>query len=202
MSGRHRAARTAGGRSGSRPGSRAAPLAAGVGAVLLLVPTAGTTLAAWTDRSTVAGDGFTSGRLDLVVDGRTGLDTTHARPDLALEGMVPGESTAATLSVANGGDADLDWTPTVTTGGGLGPALTVELWLGGRASADDTTYPRTETCTGGTRLLPGRSVRADRGSTRDLCVLATLPTSTDDAYQGRTSGSVTVRLDATQVTTP
>jgi predicted ribosomally synthesized peptide with SipW-like signal peptide len=195
VSARHRAA------APTRPGPRLVAPVLALGAALVLFPTGGT-LAAWTDRATVGADGLTTGRLDLAVDGAGGQDTTHARPDLSLQGMVPGESSSATVVVANAGDADLRWSAAVTAGGGLGPALEVELWLGGRASADDTTYPRTESCTGGVRLLPGDPVRTDRGASRDLCVRVSLPATVDDAYQGRTTGSVSLRLDATQVTTP
>ncbi|MCH1867561.1 SipW-dependent-type signal peptide-containing protein [Nocardioides sp. CFH 31398] len=198
MSGRHRSA--APGRGGGLV-RRLVPPVLALAAAVALFPGGGT-LAAWTDRASVAAEGMSTGRLDLAVDGAGGLDTTHARPDLALQGMVPGESSAATVVVANTGDADLRWSAGVTTDGGLGPALEVELWLGGRAGPDDTTYPRTESCTGGVRLAPGEAVRTDRGASRDLCVRVSLPVATDDAFQGRTTGSVSLRLDAMQVTTP
>jgi hypothetical protein len=114
--------------------------------------------------------------------------------------MVPGESVSSTLAVRNVGDADFTWVPTVTKADALGPALVVELFANSTASADDTTYPRQESCSGGTPLTSGTTAsRVNVGALQNVCVVVSLPTSTPDTYQNATSGSVKIVLAATQV---
>ncbi|WZH53513.1 MAG: SipW-dependent-type signal peptide-containing protein [Nocardioides alkalitolerans] len=202
--GAHRAGRA--GRAGPLPGAARTRLTraalASVAAVLLLLGAQGT-FAFWSDRATVTGGPITSGSLDLTVDGSQGAPS-YAKTGLTLNGMLPGESVAETVVVRNVGSAPFRWTATVTPGGDLGPALDVQLYLGSATTGDDTTYPRTEGCattttpvvsgTTATRLDPGAVGTA--GQT--LCIRVALPSSVGDAYQARTSGSVSVRLDATQ----
>lgn len=175
---------------------------AAVAAVVLLLGARGT-FAFWTDRATVTSGPITSGSLDLTVDGAQGVPS-YARTGLALSGMLPGESVAESVVVRNVGSAPFRWTATVTRGGDLGPALDVQLYLGSATTGDDTTYPRTEGCattttpvvsgTTATRLDPGAA-----GTTgQTLCIRVALPSTVDNTYQSRTTGSVTVRLDATQ----
>ncbi|WP_340540089.1 TasA family protein [Nocardioides sp. GXZ039] len=170
-----------------------------LGAICLLLGGQGT-YAYWTDAATVTGSGFSSGRLDLTVNGQQGNPTAYAATNLSLTTMVPGESVAANLSIANVGDADFTYAPTVSTGGGLGPALEVRMFVGGSETGDDNTYPRTETCAGGTPVASGAvAARLNRGASQTLCVQVTLPASTGNAYQNVTTGSVSIALLATQV---
>jgi alternate signal-mediated exported protein len=159
------------------------------------------TFALWNDSAQITGGSFTSGKLDLTVDGAQGNPTPYVAASLALTAMTPGESVAQAITVANAGDASFSWVPTVTTGGTLGPALTVTLRLGGQASPVDTTYPRTQACSGGTVLTSGTTatILAQGATAQTLCVTVTLPSSTGDAYQSQSSGSVTVAIAATQV---
>ncbi|WP_447646046.1 SipW-dependent-type signal peptide-containing protein [Nocardioides zeae] len=196
--GEHRA-----GRSGSARTDRLTRAAlAAVVAVVLLLGARGT-FAFWTDRATVTSGPITSGSLDLTVDGAQGVPS-YGKAALTLSGMLPGESVAETVVVRNVGSAPFRWTATVTRGGDLGPALDVQLYLGSVTTGDDTTYPRTEGCattttpvvsgTTATRLDPG----AVGATGQTLCIRVVLPSAVDNTYQSRTTGSVTVRLDATQ----
>lgn len=188
----------------SRTGSRKKLLlgALALAAALVLLLGGQGTYAFWNDTATVTGSGFSSGKLDLTVNGAQGNPTAYAATNLTLTGMVPGESVAVSLTIANAGDADFTWVPTVTTGGALGPALDVKVLLAGNQSGDDTTYPRTETCTGGSALTSGTTAtRLNRGAAaQTVCVQVTLPATTDNSFQSAPSGSVSLALLATQVT--
>ena len=162
------------------------------------------TYAYWADSDGVSGGSFSSGTLDLTVDGVQGNPSSYVETDLALASMVPGESVASTLTLANAGSVDFTWTATVTTGGGLGPAFVVEMYAGSTQSGNDTTYPRTEGCSStASPVISGTtSTRLNTGSSQNLCVKVTLPTSTGNAFQNQTTGSVAVAIAATQVITP
>jgi alternate signal-mediated exported protein len=159
------------------------------------------TYAYWTDMDGVSGGSFSSGTLDLTVDGVQGNPASYVKTNLALGSMVPGESVAATLALANPGSVDFTWTATVATGGGLGPALQVQMYSNSTQTGDDTTYPRTEACSSTTAPVTSgtTSTRLNQGATHNLCVRVTLPTSTGDAFQNQTTGSVSVTINATQV---
>ena len=162
------------------------------------------TYAYWTDMDGVSGGSFSSGTLDLTVDGVQGNPASYVKTNLALGSMIPGESVAETLVLANPGSVDFTWTATVATGGGLGPALQVQMWVNSTQSGNDTTYPRTEGCTSTANpvISETTSTRLNRTATQNLCVRVTLPTETGNAFQSQTSGSVSVTIEATQVLTP
>ncbi|WP_435741559.1 TasA family protein [Nocardioides sp. SYSU DS0663] len=191
-------------RRAERQPRRHARLAAGVaallGAVVVLMGGQGT-FAFWTDQASVTGGSFVAGKLDLTVDGQQGASAPHVKADLAMGSMLPGESVARVITVANVGDAPLTWVPQVTKGGGLGPALTVEMTVGPSTSVtNSTTYPRVGTCSGGTVMNAGAtSGRLSRGESRQLCVRVALPADTGNGFQGASGGSVTISLNASQV---
>lgn len=159
------------------------------------------TFAFWNDSDTVIGGTFTAGKLDLTVDGQQGNPTAYAKTNLALSAMVPGESVASTLALANAGDADLTYVATVTKAGALAAPLSVELYAGSTETGDDATYPRTEGCTStATPITSGSTAtRLNRGASQNVCVKVTLPPSTDTSFQSASSGSVTLTIVATQV---
>lgn len=184
-----------------RPSGRLAlAVLALAGAVVVLMGGQGT-FAFWTDEATVSTGSLSAGKLDLTVDGQQGRPSPYVKTDLALGAMVPGESVARIVTVANVGDAPLTWVPQVSKGGGLGPALTVEMTVGTGVTVNNTTaYPRTGTCTGGTPIGAGAtSAPLPKGESRQLCVKVTLPASTGNEFQGATGGSVTLALNASQV---
>ncbi len=193
---RHRAARRSG------PGTVAVAVAAML-AGLLLGGTPGT-FAFWTDTDEVVAGSFTTGVLDLTVDGQQGTPTAYVESELTLDRMVPGESVAATLTLHNAGDADFTWSPSVTSAGFLSQYLSVTMVHGVTAEPVDTAYPRTQGCAGGgTQLASGAVAPAlPVGASTTICVRVALPNGAGNEAQGRPDSDFTlvVRLDATQVT--
>lgn len=158
------------------------------------------TFAFWSDTDTVASGSFTTGRLDLTVDGAQGNPTAYAATNLALATMVPGESVAATLTVRNAGDAPFTFRASATKAGDLATPLVVEVLAGSTQTGDDATYPRTEGCSGGTPLSPTTATRLDVAASTTLCVKVTLPFETADTFQSKTAPStVSLALAASQV---
>ena len=187
MTGRHVASRPA--RSGVwRPG-----VVALVGA-LGLVGGLGTQ-AYWTDQATVAGQTVTSGSLDLLVDGQQGNPSTYTWTSLSMTDMAPGESKAGTVTLSNGGTTPFTVSATATASGNLDPHVTARVVLAGSATTDST-YPRQETCTGGTQTFndtlgnSGKTVISSTstmaaGATLVVCVSLTLATNAPNSMQGK-----------------
>lgn len=168
---------------------------------LLLGGTQGS-YAFWSDSDDVVAGTFTTGTLDLTVDGQQGAPTAYAETELSLAKMVPGESVAATLTIRNAGDAPFTWVPTITETGFLAPHLDVTMTLGTTAGPVDTVYPRTQTSdAGGTPLASGATLPSlPVGAERTLCVVVSLPSTAGNGVQGRPAGDYTLslRLAATQ----
>ncbi len=187
MTGRHAAPRPA--RSGVwRPG-----VVALVGA-LGLVGGLGTQ-AYWTDQATVTGQTVTSGSLDLLVDGQQGNPSTYSWTSLSMTDMAPGESKAGTVTLSNGGTTPFTVSATATASGNLDPHVTARVVLAGSATTDST-YPREETCTGGTQTFNdtlgniGKTVISSTstmaaGATLVVCVSLTLATNAPNSMQGK-----------------
>jgi len=154
-------------------------LACGLAAVLLL-GTRGT-LAFWADAAPVAPGTIESGNVDLTLDGAD--DTSFSALDIS--GMLPGNSTAAVVTVRNAGQSPLtygvDATATDPDGKGLRNALQVRVT--GAAAVTGTGSNRT--CAGstlpgsgtsfGTGLVPASSRSLAPGAQESVCVQATLP---------------------------
>ena len=98
-------------RRGSRLRSPRLRALLGLGLVSVLGATG--TFAAWTDNAVVTGTTFTSGTIDLRVDNQ---DSLPAYTSLNLATMVPGNSTAAVLTIKNNGTAPLKYTAVSTAG--------------------------------------------------------------------------------------
>ena len=118
--------------------------------------------------------------------------------------MAPSESRAAVLTLKNTGSTPFRVTATGTaTGAELLPVINVRVVVGGTTTAD-TSYPRQETCGGGTEVYSGTLAGtptvlpasaavapATGNGTATVCVQATLPTGTTNtngqgaAVQGR-----------------
>ena len=161
-------------------------------AVVLALATPGT-YAHWTDEVQVSGTTITSGTLDLRVDGQ---DQVTGYTALDITPMVPGNSTAAVLTIRNNGTAPLTYTAATSAtnadGKSLGAALVVKV-------TGDTTVtgsaPAT-TCAGaalpgsaadlnGALFSTGRLLAPD--ATEKVCVQVTLPTNAASALQGATT---------------
>ena len=178
------------------------------------------TFAFWTDKATVETGSFSSGTLDITLNGAlstTGLANNPGTTSISgftLTNMVPGESRAVAFPVANAGSVGLTYSVTGLGLGDLAPALQFTIATG---TADNPTINnlRTGTCSGtsisgagkalstvppGTTLVPGpRNLAA--GASESICVIASLPTTVDNTFQGKTMTANLV-FDAKQVGAP
>jgi predicted ribosomally synthesized peptide with SipW-like signal peptide len=163
------------------------------------------TFAAWTDSVTVSGTSIRTGTIDLQVNGSnsvTGYSTMN------ISNMVPGNSTAAVLTVTNAGTAPLkyylDASGTNPDSKGLAGALVAKV-TGDSATAGSLPA---KTCGGSalggsgvafTNSLLG-NVASPRllgaGASDTLCIQATLPISAGSNLQGA-STSITFTFQGT-----
>jgi predicted ribosomally synthesized peptide with SipW-like signal peptide len=160
------------------------------------------TWAHWTDQATVSGTSITAGTIDLRVNGS---DTVTGFTTLNLATMVPGNSTAAVLTVANTGTAAVKYTVATTAtnadGKGLAAALKVKL----TADTGVTGSSPAQTCAGavfgsagdtlgGALVSTGQSLAA--GATKQLCFQVQLPVAAASSLQGGTT-TVTITFTGT-----
>lgn len=177
-------------RRGSRLRSPRLRALLGLGLVSVLGATG--TFAAWTDNAVVTGTTFTSGTIDLRVDNQ---DSLPAYTSLNLATMVPGNSTAAVLTIKNNGTAPLKYTAVSTAGNsdgkGLGAALVVKV-TGGTvqgaspsATCSGATLTGTETTLGTSLVTTGRLLQP--AATETLCLQVSLPANAATSLQGGTT---------------
>jgi predicted ribosomally synthesized peptide with SipW-like signal peptide len=154
------------------------------------------TFAYWTDTASVSGTTFTAGTIDLKVDGHDDV-TGYATLDVAA--MVPGNSTAAVLTIADSGTAPLVYTAATTAtdadGLGLAGALVVKVTADATTSGSPPTVtcpgaplPGAGTSLGGPLISNGRPLAA--AGDEKICVQVTLPPSAASALQGATTDVV------------
>lgn len=167
--------------------------------VVLSVGATGT-FAYWTDAATVSGTTFTAGTIDLKVNGN---DNVTGYATLSISAMVPGNSTAAVLTIANSGTAPLKYTASTTATNADGKDLRSALVV--KVTGDTTTSgtaPAT-TCAGtalagagtalnGALLSTGRPLAAgpSAAASEKICVQVTLPASAASSLQGATTDVV------------
>lgn len=166
----------------------------------------GGTFAYWSDSATVTGATFTSGVLDLEVNG---ADEVSDFTVLDLAAMVPGNSTAGLLRISNSGTVPLTYTlagsGTDADGKGLSAALTAKV----TADTAVTGAAPSAGCAGAAlagsgasftgALVPAGSARTLAvGASETLCVEATLPIAAPTSLQGATT-DVTLTVSAEQV---
>lgn len=185
-----------GGRRAARPARRAlwrtGRFRAAVGLVLLGgVATTGT-WAYWTDEATVTGTSLTAGTIDLKVNT---VDQVTGYAALNLGAMVPGNTSAAVLTIGNSGTAPVRFTGASTATNPDTKNLAGALQVKATADTAVTGSGSSATCAGtaiagsGTALnaalLPARTLTA--GSTWKVCVQVTLPTNAASSLQGGTT---------------
>jgi alternate signal-mediated exported protein len=190
----------------SRSRTGRALLALAVAAVLLLGGRS--TLAFWTRSASVSPGSIKSGSIDLKVDG---VDNDSAFSTLALSGMQPGDTTAAIITVKNGGLSPLTYTVNAAATNADGKNLRSVLVVKVTTDSTVTGTGHARTCAGTaiagsatsftTGLVPtARTLAA--GAQETLCVQATLPNaapvSTTTTYQNA-STAVTFAFNASQV---
>lgn len=188
----------------SRSGRARALLSLGAVGVLATGLSVKGTFAFWTDAATVRTGSFQSGNLDITLDGGlTGQGGTTTISALSLSNMVPGESVAANVAVANAGSVGLTYTIVGTASGELASGMQLSVFTG-TASATSRTMTCSGTQVGSTTTLSaaaatfGAARSLASSGTETLCVRAELPLSADNSLQGTTMTASLV-FDAKQV---
>lgn len=159
------------------------------------------TMASWSDSTTIQGGTFTAGTLDIKV-GNPAIDNnpTEFTTHFAMSNMVPGSTKDAILKVSNGGSTPFDFAgtaPAADSGNGA-DQLRAVLTIAAYATNDGnlcTGAPISSGDTAATFTLPLSSLAP--GAIQELCFRATLPTTASTALQGKSS-VITLTLEATQ----
>lgn len=173
------------------------------------------TFAFWTDSATVNAGGFTSGTLDVTVNGQLGgQGGTTAIANLALANITPGESVAASFPVANVGTTPLTYNVTGTGSGALAVTNGLQYLVvfgasasntgtaasGNRAGSCGTTTATDANTTlltaAAATLASNRSLAA--GASDTVCVIARLNFQAPNELQNK-AGNATLVFDAKQV---
>jgi predicted ribosomally synthesized peptide with SipW-like signal peptide len=160
---------------------------------ILALPASVGTFAFWTDDVVITGTTFSTGTLDLRVNG---LDTVTGYTTMNLGTMVPGNSVAGVLTVRNNGTAALKYTAvtaaTNTDAKNLRGALVVKVTgdtsvtgTSPAATCAGTALSGTSTVLNAGLVTTGRLLAA--ATEEKLCVQVTLPSSAASSLQGATT---------------
>jgi len=185
---------------GSQPGEprrqrrRRGLIALLLGLSLLTLGTGAFSLAVFTSTDAASAE-FTTGTIILEASPATLFQ---------VDGILPGDSGSATLTVANDGTGDLRYAMTSSsTGGptGLAGELDLTIQVGACPSAGATLYAGS--LNGAAFGLPAQGPDTDdqeivSGGSQDLCFSWDLPLSTDTAFQDSTT-TTTFTFEAEQV---
>ena len=158
----------------------------GLGIVAVLGTTG--TFAFWTDDVVISGTTFTTGTIDLQVNGSNAI---AGYTTLSLATMVPGNTVAGVLTIRNNGTAPLKYTAVTTATNTDTKNLrgSLEVKVTGDAAVTDSSP--TATCNGtalaGT-ATSGRLLAA--GATETICVQVKLADAAASALQGATTDVV------------
>ena len=161
------------------------------------------TYAYWTDQAVITGTTITAGTIDLQAstNGTTFADNPSDFTTMTVSSMVPGDTTAAVLTIKNNGTAPLNYSATSVGLNGdtksLATALTVKITLdtttsgGGRAvTCGGTAIAGSGTTIGltATNLLSSATPRTlAAGATEKLCIQVGLPINANTSLQGATT---------------
>lgn len=199
-----------------RSGRTRAIISLGAVAVLATGMSVKGTFAFWTDAATVNAGGFSSGTLDISVNGALAQQNggTTALTAFKLDTMVPGESVAFSFPVKNEGTVPLTYKVTGTGSGPLAVAggLQYAVYFGSAATNTGTSANgnRAGSCGSAaatdtnTTALTGTSatLSADRtlavGTSDTVCVIARLNYNAGNDLQGKT-GNAALVFDSKQV---
>lgn len=158
--------------------------------VAYLTVAVGGTQANWTTAATIPGTTMSTGRVDLRVDGNNSL-TGFAGLDA--NGLVPGRSVAAVLTVGNQGNVPLDYVVEVTGSNPDGNRLIDALSITVTGAQQVTAGDGGSTC-GGAAITAPRALAP--AATDKVCVQATLPVGADPKVAA-SSTALTVTARAT-----
>ncbi|MGH3348576.1 MAG: TasA family protein, partial [Nocardioides sp.] len=159
------------------------------------------TFAYWTDDAVISGTTFSSGTLDLRVNGVDSYATTT----LSMTAMVPGATSAEVLTLRNNGTVPLKYTMTGGLGGanaadyGNAAALRLTVVSGGTRTGSGNSA----TCTGGTTIVNAVPLTATiatpiigtrrgplaAGATEALCFQVTFSSTAPSTLQGKTASA-------------
>lgn len=181
------------------------------------------TFASWTDSATMQTGSFTSGTLDITLNGQLVGPGTANNPGswtnatFTLANVVPGESIAQSFPVKNNGTTGLKYNVTGTGTGGLAVASGMQyaVYFGVTAtnSGTEAAGNRVGACgastptdvNGVTLTNTAASLAADRnlaaGVTETVCVVARLNSAAGNALQGQSTVAGIV-FNARQLTAP
>lgn len=198
--------------------SRALLALAGVAALALGVGLQGT-FAFWSDKATVTTGSFSSGTLDITLNGQLqGIANnggTWTNTAYGLTNLSPGESFAFGFPVANAGTTGLTYTVTGTGTGDLAVAngMQFTVYFGVTATNSGSAGSRAGACggttpTGGTVLTPTsttlvatpRALTATTG-TENVCIVARLDPNAPNSLQNK-SMTASITFDSKQVGAP
>ena len=184
------------------PDSRALRAILSLGMVVGLGATG--TYAYWTDQAQVSGTTITTGTIDLKAStngGTTYADNPTDFTTMNVSTMVPGDTTAAVLTLKNSGTAPLNYTATSVGSNGdtksLATNLTVKVTLDTATSGSGraVTCPGTAIANSGTTvgltatpLITSNPVQTlAAGSTQTVCIQVGLPSAAPSSLQGATT---------------
>lgn len=187
------------------PDSRAVRALLSLGMVVGLGATG--TYAYWTDQVQVSGTTITTGTIDLKAStngGTTYADNPSDFTSMNVSTMVPGNSTAAVLTIKNSGTAPLNYTATAVGSNAdnksLATNLTVKVTLDGATggSGKNITCPGTAIANSGTsigltdtNLISANPVQTlASGQTQTVCIQVGLPSAAPSSLQGATTNLV------------
>ncbi|WP_139978657.1 TasA family protein [Nocardioides litoris] len=200
-----------------RSGRTRAIISLGAIAVLATGMSVKGTFAFWTDAATASTGSFTSGTLDISVNGALAQQNggTTALTAFKMDTMVPGESVAFSFPVKNEGTVPFTYKVTGTGSGALAVAngLQYAVYFGSAATNTGTAAAGTRAGACGTATATDSNTtpltstsatltNADRTlaptATETVCVIARLNFNAGNDLQGK-SGSATLVLDSKQV---
>ncbi|MFC7446754.1 SipW-dependent-type signal peptide-containing protein [Rhodococcus daqingensis] len=149
------------------------------------------TLAAWSDSATATSGVFSTGSVDLQLNGNQGNPGAYAFANLTKTGMMPGDSVAATLPVQNTGTVPFKYSMVAnSTSSVLAPQLKVLVSTGtsnGTACSGGTVIANHLPLTSGgaANLIPTARTLAN-GASETLCFQVTLDAAAPVSVQNQT----------------
>jgi hypothetical protein len=150
-------------------------------------------LAIFTDSQAVTGNAFSTGTIDI--------STTPATALFDVTGIMPGDSSTATIQVDNAGTGALRYaiSTSVVSGATLAAQMQLDVYAGATCSGTALYSGSLDAAAVGSSAQGAQA--GDRalagGSNETLCFEATLPLSTGNAFQD-SSANVTFTFDAEQ----
>ncbi|GAB2665580.1 SipW-dependent-type signal peptide-containing protein [Prescottella soli] len=149
------------------------------------------TLAAWSDTATATSGVFSTGSIDLQLNGNQGNPDAYAFATLTKTNMLPGNSVAATLPVQNTGTTQFNYTMVANaTSSALAPQLKVLISTGtsnGTTCAGGTVIANNLPLVSGgqTNLIPTARTLAN-GTSETLCFQVALDSAAPTSVQNQT----------------